>query len=128
MNADVETLNSLNDFGKIMAESVVEFFKKEKTHEIIKKLEDAGVNLKGNRKIKKSTKFEGMTFVVTGSFDGYTREQIVEMIEDNSGKFSSSVSKKTSYVIAGEEAGSKLTKAQSLGVNVITLDEFLGMI
>lgn len=128
MEADVETLNSLNDFGKIMAESVVEFFNKEKTHEIIKKLEDAGVNLKGNRKIKKSTKFESMTFVVTGSFDGYTREQIVEMIEDNSGKFSSSVSKKTSYVIAGEEAGSKLTKAQSLGVNVITLDEFLGMI
>ena len=128
MEADVETLNSLNDFGKIMAESVVEFFKKEKTHEIIKKLEEAGVNLKGNRKEKKSTKFEGMTFVVTGSFEGYSREQIVEMIEDNSGKFSSSVSKKTSYVIAGEEAGSKLTKAQNLGVNVISLDEFLEMI
>ena len=128
MEADVDTLNSLNDFGKIMAESVVEFFKKEETHEIIKKLEEAGVNLKGNRKEKKSTKFEGMTFVVTGSFEGYTREQIAEMIEDNSGKFSSSVSKKTSYVIAGEEAGSKLTKAQSLGVNVITLDEFLAMI
>ena len=69
-----------------------------------------------------------MTFVVTGSFVGITRDEIVEMIEDNSGKFSSSVSKKTSYVIAGEEAGSKLTKAQNLGVNVISLDEFLEMI
>lgn len=128
MDADAKTLNSLNDFGKIMAVSVVDFFRKEKTHEIVNKLKEAGVNLNGNRKIKKSNKFEGLTFVVTGSFEGYTREQIVEMIEENSGKFSSSVSKKTSYIIAGQEAGSKLTKAQSLGLNVITLDEFLAMI
>lgn len=128
MRADIETLNLLNDFGKVMAESVVDFFNKEKTIQIIEKLKKAGVNLKGNKKEKKSNKLEGLTFVITGSFEGYTREQIVEMIEDNSGKTSSSVSKKTSYVIAGEAAGSKLTKAQSLGVNIISIDEFRKMI
>jgi DNA ligase (NAD+) len=128
MDADIEKLNSLNDFGMIMAKSVVDFFNKEKTHDIIRKFEKAGVNLKGNKKEKKSNRFEGMTFVITGSFEKITREQIVEMIEENSGKTSSSVSKKTTYLIAGNAAGSKLTKAEELGINIITIDEFMNMI
>lgn len=128
MNAEEETLNALPDFGMIMAKSVVDFFKKEKTREIIKKLEQAGVNLKGNKKEKSSTKLYGLTFVITGSFEGIGREQIVKRIEENSGKVSSSVSKKTSYVIAGEAAGSKLTKAQELGITILSLDEFQNML
>lgn len=128
MNAEEETLNALPDFGMIMAKSVVDFFKKEKTREIIKKLEQAGVNLKGNKKEKSSTKLDGLTFVITGSFEGIGREQIVKRIEENSGKVSSSVSKKTSYVIAGEAAGSKLTKAQELGITILSLDEFQKMV
>ena len=124
MNVDVETLNRIDDFGKIMAESVVEFFRKDKTKEIISKLDIAGVNLKGSKKEKLSKKLEGKTFVITGSFDGISRESIVSLIEEHSGKASTSVSKKTSYLIAGEDAGSKLAKAQTLGVEVITFDEF----
>ena len=111
-----------------MAYSVEEFFKKEKTKKIIEKLDKAGVNLKGDIKEKNSTKLEGLTFVITGSFDGYTRDDIVKMIEENSGKNVSSVSKKTSYLIAGEDAGSKLAKAESLDVKIISIDEFLEMI
>lgn len=128
MNADVEEINSLNDFGTIMAESVVEFFKKEKTKEIIKRLDEAGVNLKGSVVNKKSNLLDGKTIVITGSFDGYKREDIAEIIEENSGKFSSSVTKKTSFVITGEDAGSKLKKANDLGIEVVTLEEFLDML
>ena len=128
MNASVDEINSLPDFGRIMAESVVEFFAKPKTMEIIDKLNDAGVNLKGNKIEKQSNKFEGLTFVVTGSFDEYTREEIAEIIENNSGKFSTSVSKKTNYLVAGEEAGSKLKKANELGVEVISIDRLLEML
>lgn len=128
MNASVEELNSLPDFGRIMAESVVEFFQKQKTVEIIDKLAEAGVNLKGSKVEKQSNVFEGLTFVVTGSFDGYTREEIAEIIENNSGKFSTSVSKKTNYLVAGEEAGSKLRKANELGVEVISIDKLLEML
>lgn len=128
MNASVEEINSLNDFGMIMAESIVEFFNKDKTKEIIEKLDKAGVNLKGNIANKKSNILEGKTIVVTGSFEGYTRENIAEIIEENSGKFSSSVTKKTSFVVAGEDAGSKLKKANELGIQVISLNELLNMV
>lgn len=128
MDADVEAINSLDDFGIIMAKSVVDFFKKEKTHEIIEKLEKAGVNLKGNKKEMKSNKFDGLTFVITGSFVGITRDEITKIIEENSGKVSSSVSKKTSYLVAGEAAGSKLDKAQSLNVKIITIEELFELL
>lgn len=128
MEAKAEEINKIEDFGDIMAYSVEEFFKKEKTKKIIEKLDKAGVNLKGDIKEKNSTKLEGLTFVITGSFDGYTRDDIVKMIEENSGKNVSSVSKKTSYLIAGEDAGSKLAKAESLDVKIISIDEFLEMI
>lgn len=128
IEADFETLNSLDDFGEIMANSVIEFFKKEQTLEIIQKLEYAGVNLKGNISEKVSDKLKEKVFVITGSFEEYSRNEIAKIIEDNSGKVSTSVSKKTSYLIAGEEAGSKLTKAQSLGIEIIGLDELKDMI
>lgn len=128
IEADFETLNSLDDFGEIMANSVIEFFNKPQTLEIIQKLEDAGVNLKGNISEKVSDKLKDKVFVITGSFEEYSRNEIAKIIEDNSGKVSTSVSKKTSYLIAGEEAGNKLTKAQSLGIEIIGLDELKDMI
>lgn len=127
-NASVEELNAIEDFGNIMAISVNEFFAKEQTKKIIKKLDEFGVNLKGSKKEKKSEIFLGKTICITGSFDDFSRDEIVKMIEENSGKASSSVSKKTSYLIAGEAAGSKLTKAQDLGIQIISIDEFLEMI
>ena len=77
---------------------------------------------------KKSEILAGKTICITGSFDDYSRDDIVKMIEENSGKASSSVSKKTSYLIAGELAGSKLTKAQELGIDIISVQEFLNII
>ena len=126
--ASVEQLNSLEDFGNIMAESVYEFFRKPQTNIIIEKLDKAGVNLKGNKKQKKSEILLGKTVCVTGSFDNYSRNDIVSMIEENSGKASSSVSKKTSFLIAGESAGSKLNKANELGIEVLSIDDFIKII
>lgn len=128
MNSSIEDLNYLNDFGMIMSKSIVEFFEKEKTKEIIQKLDKAGVNLKGNKIQKDSDIFEGLTFVITGSFENYTRDEIANIIEKNSGKFSTSVSKKTNFLVAGEEAGSKLKKATELDVEIITLDKLLEMV
>ena len=127
-NASVEDINSLDDFGEIMAKSVVDFFAKDETLKLIKKLEEAGVNLKGSKKELSSNLLEGKVFVVTGSFDEYSRNDIIKLIEDNAGKVSGSVSKKTSFVIAGDNAGSKLSKAESLGISVISIDEFKEMI
>ena len=124
-NAKYDEILALEDFGPKMAESVIEFMQKGKTQEIIEKLEKAGVNLKGNKKILKSNKLEGMIGAVTGSFDNYTREDIIELIELNGGKSSSSVSKKTTILIAGENAGSKLEKARQNLVKVMTLEKFL---
>jgi DNA ligase (NAD+) len=123
MEKDSEELSNLPDFGLIMAESVVEFFKKDKTKEIITKLENAGVNLKGNKKELLSNKLEGLTFCITGSFENYSRDDVAKLIEENGGKYTSAVSKKTSYLVAGEDSGSKLQKAESLEVKIITIDE-----
>ena len=127
-NASIEELNALNDFGEIMAISVYNFFKKDETKKIIEKLRNAGVNLKGSKEEKKSDILADKTICITGSFDNYSRDEIVKMIEENSGKASTSVSKKTSYLIAGEAAGSKLNKANELGISVISIDEFLNII
>ena len=126
--ATIDELNSLNDFGNIMAESVFEFFNKEKTKEIIGKLDKLGVNIKGIKSEKKSQLLLGKTICITGSFDNYSRDDIVKMVEENSGKASTSVSKKTNYLIVGEAAGSKLNKAQELGVEILTLEDFLNML
>lgn len=126
--ASVDEINSLPDFGETMAESVVEFFEKEKTKEIIQKLDRVNVNLKGSKRKIESEKLANMIFVVTGAFENYSREDVTKMIEVNSGKFSNSVSKKTTYVVAGEDAGSKLTKANELGIKVISIDELIQLI
>lgn len=126
--ASVEEINALDDFGEIMAKSVVDFFSKEQTKKLIQKLENAGVNLKGNKKELSSNKLKDKIFVVTGSFDDYSRKDITKLIEENSGKVSGSVSKKTSFLVAGENAGSKLSKAESLGIPVISIEKLKEMI
>ena len=128
MNVEIEEIAELDDVGQIMAESIYQFFKQEQTVDLITKLRDAGVNMREEQNRIEDTRFEGLTFVLTGSLENYTREQAGEIIEKFGGKVSSSVSKKTSYVLAGEEAGSKLTKAQALGVNIITEAQFEEMI
>lgn len=128
MNAEVEEIAGLEDVGQIMAESIYKFFKEEQTIDLIKKLRNAGVNMEDEEQTQTDLKFEGLTFVLTGSLDNYTREEAGNIIEKLGGKVSSSVSKKTSYVLAGEDAGSKLTKAQNLGVTIITEKEFEEMI
>lgn len=122
--ASYDKILELEDFGPKMAESVVEFMNKSKTNVILKKLQEAGVNLKGIKKELKSNKLGGMLIAITGSFDGISRNDIVKMIEDNSGKSSSTVSKKTSFLIAGDNAGSKLEKAEKNGVRVISFEDF----
>lgn len=125
MNAKYEKILALKDFGPKMAESVVEFMSKSKTKDIIEKLNVAGVNLRGNVKVLKSDNLHGLSVVVTGSFDNMSRDELIKIIEENDGKVMSSVSKKTDLVIAGENAGSKLTKANDLGIKVNTLNDFL---
>ncbi len=125
MKASYDEIVSLEDFGPKMADSVYEFMRKTKTAEIVNRLEEAGVNIKGQKKVLNSNKLEGMMIAVTGSFDGYTRDNIVEIIELNSGKATSTVSKKTSLLIAGENAGSKLIKAEQNNVKILSLEDFL---
>lgn len=127
MNASVDDILTIDGFGKIMAESVVGFFKSESAKELINELKEVGVNLKSESKIV-DTRFEGMTFVLTGTLPTYKRSEAAKIIESFGGKTSSSVSKKTTYVLAGEEAGSKLDKANALGVQVIDENEFNEMI
>ena len=129
-NADLETLSNIDDVGKITAKSIYEFFRQEQTIDLIQRLKDAGVNTKvlDDKSAGYDQRFAGKTFVLTGSLENYTRDQAGEIIENFGGKVSGSVSKKTSYVLAGEEAGSKLTKAQDLGVTIISEQEFIDMI
>lgn len=124
-NASIEELNSLDDFGMVMAKSVHDFFSKSETHDIIKKMERAGVNLKGQKEELISNKLEGKTIVITGTFKEYSRNEIAVLIEKNGGKVANTVSKKTSFLIVGEDAGSKLKKAEQLQIDRITIDEFL---
>ena len=119
-----DDLAKIDEIGAKMAESVVEYFSKTKTLDIIQRLDKAGVNLKGLKEEKLSNKLDGMTIAVTGSFEEISRNDISKLIESNSGKVSSSVSKKTTLVIVGENAGSKLDKARELGVEVLDLHEF----
>ena len=110
-----------------MGKSVVAFFAKDDTTDLIHRLADAGVNMtwKGE---PKGDKLAGMTLVVTGTLETLSRNEAEALIVKNGGKASGSVSKKTAYVVAGTAAGSKLTKAQALGVPVLTEEEFLAML
>jgi len=128
MEASVESLVMKNDVGEITAQSIYDFFRQEQTIDLIQKLKEAGVNMTAEEEGEFDNRFEGKTFVLTGSLEAFTREQASDIIEKLGGKTSGSVSKKTSYVLAGEDAGSKLTKAQNLGIPILTEAEFTEMI
>lgn len=127
-NATLEELSIINDIGQIMANNIVEFFKQEQTIDLINRFKQYGVNTQSLENDVEDNRFEGKIFVLTGSLENYTRTEAADIIEKFGGKTSSTVSKKTSYVLAGEEAGSKLTKAQNLGVEIITEEQFENMI
>ena len=127
-NARLEELSEIDDIGPIMAQSIVEFFGGEQTKDLIKRLKEAGVNTESKEIESEDNRFEGNTFVLTGSLQKFTRDEASNIIEKFGGKVSGSVSKKTSYLIAGEDAGSKLEKARNLGTTILSEDEFLEMI
>ncbi|MBR6392759.1 MAG: NAD-dependent DNA ligase LigA [Eubacterium sp.] len=127
INASVEDILNIEGFGLIMAESVVDFFSNESARQLIDELKAAGVNM-NSKSVIKDNRFEGMTFVLTGTLEHYKRSEASKIIESFGGKTSSSVSKKTSYVLSGEASGSKLDKANALGVPVINEAEFEEMI
>jgi len=127
-NASFEELSEIKDIGEVMANSIREFFLQQQTEDLLKKLKQAGVNMNCLEEESTDKRFDGKTFVLTGSLEKYTRKEAEDIIERLGGKTSGSVSKKTDYVLAGEEAGSKLTKAQSLGIQIISEEEFSQMI
>lgn len=126
--ATYEELRMIDDVGEITADTIYEFFRQEQTIDLINKLKQANVNMKAESQENENGKFAGKTFVLTGSLEHYSREEASEIIEKMGGKTSSSVSKKTDYVLAGEDAGSKLKKAQELGITIISGEEFITML
>ena len=128
MSADVDEIALIEGYGEKMAQSVVDFFAKEQNIEVINKFIEAGVNTKSLASAPDDYRFVGMTFVLTGTLPSLKRSEAAEIIKKFGGKTSSSVSKKTSVVLAGEDAGSKLEKAQNLGVKIVDEKEFLDMI
>ena len=126
LNASKDDIIAIEGFGEIMAESVVEFFSTESARKLVEKFISVGVNTTAKDK-NSSTTLSGLTFVLTGKFPVMSRSDAEKLIVSCGGKVSSSVSSKTDYVIAGEDAGSKLTKANSLGIKVITEDELIKM-
>lgn len=125
--ADTEALTALPDIGEITAGFIIEWFSKPQSMHLIGRLRDAGVSF-ASREERRDSRFAGMSFVLTGTLEHFTREEASAIIESYGGKAASSVSKKTSYVLAGENAGSKLTKAESLGVPIISEQDFANMI
>ncbi len=126
IKADYETLISVDEVGEKMAESIIDFFCDEANISLIESLKNAGVNM-SSLKTTVDLRFEGKTFVLTGTLPTLKRDEATKIIESFGGKTSSSVSKKTDYVLAGEEAGSKLKKAQELGITIISEEEFKKM-
>ncbi len=127
IEASAEELEEVNEVGPRIAASIREFFAEEKNVRLIERLRAAGLQMTGVKKVR-GTQLAGLTFVLTGALPTYSREEAKQRIEDAGGKVSGSVSKKTSYVVAGEEAGSKLDKAHSLGVKVISEAELMAML
>jgi len=126
-NADAAALTETDDIGGVTAQNIVDWFASPQSQHLIGQLRAAGVNTESHME-KGDERFKGMTFVLTGALEKYTRDEASAIIERFGGKAASSVSKKTSWVVAGENAGSKLTKARELGVSVITENEFEAMI
>lgn len=127
MNAGAEQLEEVNEVGPRIAESIVEFFGDEHNRKLVSDLRKAGLTFAGQKK-EKGTKLAGKTFVLTGTLERHTRDEAKKMIEDAGGRVSGSVSKKTDYVVAGSDAGSKLDRARELGVSVIGEEELEGLV
>ena len=127
MEASVETLTEVPDVGEVTARSIYDWFRQEQSVHMISRLRQAGVNFESKRVIT-DARFAGKTFVLTGALSKFTREEATEKIELLGGKASGSVSKKTSFVVVGENAGSKERKARELGIPILTEDEFLEML
>ena len=127
MAADAEQLTQIPDIGAITADFIVEWFRNPQSQHLIERLREAGVSF-DSREERRDDRFAGLTFVLTGTLTQYTRDEASAIIESFGGKAASSVSKKTSYVLAGENAGSKLTKAESLGVPILSEADFAAMI
>ena len=127
MNASIEELTALSDIGEVTALSVYDWFRQEQSVEIVEKLRNAGINFKSLQQVT-DTRFAGLTFVLTGALTKFTREEATERIENFGGKVSGSVSRKISYVVVGENAGSKERKAIELGIPILSEDEFLNML
>lgn len=128
VNANVESVAEIDGFGTIMAESVVNYFSMPSTKDLLEEFKELGLKLSETVKEKSNNIFEGKTFVLTGTLPTMKRSEAARLIEDNGGKVSGSVSKKTSYVLAGADAGSKLAKAQTLGIEIISEEQLLSMI
>jgi DNA ligase (NAD+) len=128
MNASVEQISSVYGIGPRIAESVYKFFHDERNLELIKRLKEAGLNFEVKPEEKAKKKLAGKTFVFTGTLKNFTREEAKEKVEELGGKVSNSVSRKTDYVVVGENPGSKYDKARQLGVKIITEEEFLELI
>ena len=127
MNATEEELTAVPDIGEITAANLLAWFASPQSRDLIERLRQAGVNFQSREQIT-DTRFTGMTFVLTGALSLFTRDEATAKIEALGGKASGSVSKKTTYVVAGENAGSKLKKANDLGIPVLSEQEFLNMI
>ena len=124
--ATLEELTAVDDIGAITAQNILDWFQSPQSQHLIARLKEAGVNMQAEQK-GEDQRFAGKTFVLTGTLDRFTRAEATKMIEDRGGKAAGSVSKKTTYVVAGEAAGSKLRKAQELGIPVLTQEEFLAL-
>lgn len=126
--ADIEQLVEVPDIGEVSAGCIRSFFADGSNQKMLQRLKDEGVNMERILQEGASERFAGMTFVITGTLPSMHRKQAAELIEQNGGKVSGSVSKKTTYLLAGENAGSKLVKANSLGVQVISEERLLEMV
>lgn len=127
MSADLDRLETIRDIGPVAGQSVIDYFRSEETRSVIEQLRSSGVNLRQVGPAA-SDELEGLTFVLTGSLDTMTREEAGERISARGGKVSSSISKKTSYLVAGESAGSKLSKAEELGVTILNEEQLLALL
>ena len=127
MNATVEELTEVPDIGEVTAQSIFDWFRQPQSEHLIRRLREAGVNF-ASKRVVKDTRFAGKTFVLTGALSKFNREEATEKIEAFGGKASGSVSKKTSFVVVGENAGSKERKARDLGIPILTEDEFLELL
>lgn len=128
MSAKASDFEAIDGFGEIMAVSLENYFSLDSTKELITELKSLGLKMKSSKPKAQGGLFAGKTFVLTGTLPTMKRSEASKIIEQNGGKTSSSVSKKTSYVLAGEDAGSKLTKAQTLGITIISEEEFKAML